>query len=238
MQYVDVVRADRPILFWPLWEGGGTALDYSGTGKDATYTGSPPLHGGSPLPGYPAPRFGSGMYASRSTTFALTQNVAGLGFAIEGWFVKRSHLAAQTGDINSLFGNINTAAAALAFRYDGTSTLRLYYSSDGGLKTLTVPAAFLPAHNRPYHIVGTVTRSGQSRVILNGQVVVEAATIGTSLHYDGAFSVAASPNESGTRCFDGSIGMVAMYDHPISLDTARRHYAVGIRGPVDHHARV
>lgn len=219
MTYLDVVRADRPHLLWPLDEGGGTVVrDLSGNGRAGTITGSPQLRGGSSVPGYAAPRWGNNKYAEASATTTL-----GPSFAVEAWYEKVTHLAGYPGDINSVIGDLVSAANGCLIRYDTTSNLRFYYGSSGGLQSIL--SSIVPSHRRPVHIVGSVRSGGRARLIVNGRVVADAATVGTP-----AFSspMRVGRSEDG-RYFDGPIGWAAAYNSEISPDAARRHYEAGMR---------
>jgi hypothetical protein len=219
MGYLDAVRADRPALLWPLWEGGGTvARDYSGNGRNGTYNDTSVLRAGPVGPGTGV-LLGTSKYVESAASLTL-----GSSFALEVWFNKHSHLAGQPGDINSVIGDLFSTSNGVLVRYDGTSTLRLYYANGSGFQTITAPAA--PAHRTAVHLVASVKSGGRARLILNGTVVVDAATSGTPSGFSGNFRVGRS--EDG-RYLDGDFAWAAAYNAELTLDSARRHYDAALR---------
>ncbi len=216
MAYLDVVRADRPHVLWPLDEGAGTvARDLSGNNRPGTITGSPVLRGGSALPGHAAPRFGTGKWVQSASSVTL-----GSSHAVECWYEKVTHLAGFPGDINNVVGELFTSSNGMLIRYDGAALLRLWYASSAGFQTLTAPAP--PSLRRPVHIVGSAKLGGRARLIVNGRIVADAATVGTPA-YTGNFRVGFD------RQLDGPVGWAAAYAAELTPDAAFRHYAEGMR---------
>lgn len=221
VSYLDVVKADRPYLLWPLDEGGGSvARDLSGNGRAGTYTGTPAKRAGPSFPGGAAPRFGTSKYVEVASV------TLGASFAVECWFEKVTHLGGFPGDINNLIGDLYTTSNGVLVRWDSTTTLRLYYAA-GGFQTITASGLTLPSHRRPHHLVASVRSGGRARLIIDGTVVADAATVGTPSGMSGAFPVGGESLDG--RNFDGSIGWAAAYTNEITPGQAKRHWQAGLR---------
>lgn len=215
MSMLEVMRASRPEILWPLDEGLVVkARDLSGHDRNGTYVNvsTPYLQrAGGSIGSWAAPRFSHAAYVEGGLT-------VGSSCSFECWMSKFSHLAGYPGDINSVIGNLFNTSNGVLLRYDGASSLKVYYATGGGFATITAP--WNPAPGRPVHIGFSLVSSGRARLVMNGTTVVDQAASSVS-GFNGTFRVGSS--EDG-RYIDAAISWVAAYNREVLPSEFRSHY--------------
>jgi hypothetical protein len=243
--YVQTVLADHPEAYWRLGESSGSqALDTSGNGFTATYqTGvilgqAGAIQGDSNTSAYfSAATINSGVSIippQPVDPYTNTLQPVWDSWSVEAW------IKTPAANVERTVLSWNCALSVGANNSAYSLTI-----DDGGLLwwTLSDEAANVAAiyggvvtDDQWHHVVGVRDRTaGQSRLFVDGQMVVEWSFIGSSINESAGENVplfigTRGIHEDGTGLspFEGRIDEVALYRSALSGVQVLNHYDVGV----------
>lgn len=232
-QYIDAVRADSPLAFWPLNEpSGSTATDLIGA-RNATYRNSPTLQVAGPSHRIPhgITVNGSSQVADTADQATFAKQTSG-AWSIEAWvrytdsgssiktfMIWRGTTAANQDEVVGLCVN-NGAAGRISLNVPTGAASRFNIHSDGSWND-----------GRWHHVVGTGTAGGAAVLYVDG---VQRGTDSTSRYANNSnarrVGIGANIASSTTfsQFFSGSVAAAAIYGSPLSSARVAAHYAAGI----------
>jgi len=215
--YRNAVLADNPVAYWEFDEtSGSTAIDSSGNGRHATYTGSLTLNSST------VTNLGSSVDLTGGHINVPTVGGAYANLSIEFWVN-----AASLGGITAIFatdgygdtqGHINLNPDVVQSAAPPSNPADLYASS----ATIDL--------NTWYYVVVTKDGAGgpdAHKIYVNG---IEAASgsLVAGVHNMDNSQIGAW---TGTRNLDGRVDEVAVYDKVLSPAQISAHYAAAVPEP-------
>ncbi|MDQ1674224.1 MAG: trimeric autotransporter adhesin [Frankiaceae bacterium] len=220
--YRPAVRADGPMVQWPLDEAAGpSAADISGGNRPGTYSGGVAYRTASPVN---APD-GVGVTFNGSNGNLRTASAAAApaAYSTELWF--RTTTAAGGRLVG--FGNAATGLSSLYDRQvymlnSGQLTFGVYSS---GFNTATSPARY--NDGRWHQLVATQGSAGMVLYVDGSPVATNARTTNqaiTGYWRVGGDNLAAWPSRPTSNYFAGSVDEVAISTKALSAAQVRSHY--------------
>jgi hypothetical protein len=248
--YADVVKADKPLAYWRLGEGGGqTAVDQ--IGLDVAYPAG--LHAGTynegtPLPSAadsaPAPgtlKFGApGLITNDPATSVDfdggylevphdgTLNPA--QFSLEAWV----HPAWEQGDtsyrivVASYLSGPPTVGFSLEKNTDDHFEIAFGVGASGGWQALVGDTSFQKGKDETYHLVatydGTTLKLYEDGTLSNQMPLADYTPAGSTPVEIGV----GEPTPNKLYPFKGRIQEVAIYDHALDENAVQTHYLTNL----------
>lgn len=215
--YRDCVLADSPAAYWRLGEASkaGVAVDESGHGHDATYSGGVEYGVAGAIAGdsNTAIHFDGTRGLDAGNIFPFDGNSP---FSLEVW-VKR---IPQSGYAGLLGRDSDPNGYALYFT-SNQPTVERQRPGDADI------VAGTPTSTTTYsHVVGTFDGS-QLRLYVDGQVVASGPSASSIPAASSNFFLG-TDNEPSDNHYEGDMDEAAVYDHALSAERVLVHYRAGL----------
>jgi hypothetical protein len=223
--YAGAVLGDNPTTYWRVGETAGTsAIDATGHGNTATYTGGYTQgQPGGPL-GDPDPA----VALNGSTGWVSAGNPASLQLtgplSLEAWVKFASITAAQV-IVNKGDG---LSASGSAYELAWIPGTGLGFQTFVGGTRYDADQNFTPAVGKWYDLVGTRTAGGQLSFYVNGNLAATGSDGGGSLNNIAAgVGLGASGNGALQLPLNGTLDEVAIYPASLSAAQVSAHWQAG-----------
>lgn len=207
--YISDVMVDEPIAYWPLGSGSTTEPDWSGNGRDGTWTATPTSSGLIPY------QFGGvSLVGDKSCSVpygAWRQDTR----SVEAWvaFTSSSTVCIISDrETDERWG-----------LYHGLNGNYVQFNAATGIHTTSIAEGSTINDGDLHHVVGTIDGT-DIRIYVDGVLCDTVACAYTPLTTPQDMWLA---SESATRRFDGRIAHLALYDQVLTAGRVLAHYAAG-----------
>ncbi|CAB4736415.1 MAG: hypothetical protein F2681_12780 [Actinobacteria bacterium] len=226
--YAAAVRADNPSIYWLLDETTGTsAADFSGNGKNGTYTPAYTMNQADGL----ATNAGTAVLLGAAGRIVCNTSVANpTALTLEMWFKTNTTTGGKLIGFESTTGATSPTSDRLVYmRNNG----RIVYGGWGANTVITTPAAKVYNDNVWHHLVVTATGASggtqTSSIYIDGALTISGTTTATT-NYTGFWRVGSGTIGTGgtfptSATFAGTVDHIAVYTTVLTSTRIAAHYA-------------
>jgi hypothetical protein len=147
-------------------------------------------------------------------------------FTVEAWL--RPAAVDQSGPARIITLSPNGSQRNFTLGQDGTKfdvRLRTTQTTDNGIPSTSSPERSLTTNLT--HVVFTRDRNGRTRLYLDGKLSVERTLDGTTVNWDGSYSLALANEFSNDRPWRGTYHLVALFNRDLLPHEVEQHYQAG-----------